>query len=249
MTVQSTAPLAYTKLAETEPWTREEFTAQLRANGRSYHDRHPFHVRMNAGELTREELATWVANRFAYQQVIPRKDAAILANCDERQVRRDWISRITDHDGDAEREGGMRSWVQLGEAIGVSADELWSGERVLPAVQFACDAYLNFCKSQPWIIGVASSLTELFGPDAIRVRIAAMEERYTWIDPAGFDYFRERLTLAPRDAQYALDLVLERCTTRALQQAAVDALAFKIDMLWAQLDAIDLGDTRPKEAR
>ncbi|MCW2950015.1 MAG: pqqC, pyrroloquinoline-qui synthase, partial [Thermoleophilia bacterium] len=230
-------------------WQRDEFTAQLRAHGHSYHDRHPFHQRMNAGELTRDELARWVANRFAYQQVIPRKDAAILANCDEQSIRRDWISRITDHDGSADRAGGIQSWIQLAEAIGVPRDELLDGRHVLPAVQFACDAYLNFCRTQPWIIGVASSLTELFGPDAIRVRLAAMEANYPWIDRRGFDYFRERLTLAPRDASYALELVLERCTTRALQAAAVDALSFKCDMLWAQLDAIDLGDTRPKDMR
>ena len=235
--------------AATDPWTPEQFVAELRANGQVYHDRHPFHVRMNAGELTREELHRWVANRFAYQQVIPRKDAAILANCDEQSVRRDWISRITDHDGSGEREGGIQSWIHLGEAIGVPREELLDGRHILPAVQFACDAYFHFCRDNPWLIGVASSLTELFGPDAIRVRLAAMEQQYPWIDPKGFDYFRERLTLAPRDAQYALDLVVERCTTRALQEAAVGALSFKCDMLWAQLDAIDLGDTRPKDAR
>lgn len=226
-------------------WDRDEFTARLRANGAAYHDRHPFHQRMNAGELSREELARWVANRFAYQQLIPRKDAAIMANCDDAAVRRRWISRIIDHDGTDEHPGGIESWLRLGEAIGVPREELLDERHLLPGVRFAVDKYLDFCRRAPWIIGVASSLTELFGPDAIRVRLAAMEQHYTWIDPAGFEYFRTRLRLAPVDAQEALDLVLEHCDRLDLQQAAVAALKLKCDMLWAQLDAIDAGDTRP----
>ena len=54
---------------------------------------------------------------------------------------------------------------------------------------------------------------------------------------------------APRDAQYALDVVVERCRTFEQQQKAIAALSFKCDMLWAQLEAIDRGDTRPQAAR
>jgi pyrroloquinoline-quinone synthase len=124
-----------------------------------------------------------------------------------------------------------------------------SERRVLPAVRFAVDAYVNFCRQRPWIEAVAASLTELFGPSAIRVRLAALEEHYAWIDPAGLEYFRNRLHQAPRDADYALDLVIRHCRTRAEQDRAVAALTFKCDMLWVQLDAIEQGDTRPPAAR
>src|SRR5919106_1258849 len=202
------------------PWTAEELVGRLRSLGGRYHNRHPFHVRMDAGELTREELQRWVANRFYYQRCIPLKDAAILANCPEVEVRRKWIQRITDHDGTADATGGIESWLRLGEALGVA-------------------------RGKPWIEAVASSLTELFGPAAILVRLAALERHYAWIDPAGLEYFRTRLLQAPRDAQYALDLTVERCRTREQQQAAVAALRFKTEMLWAQLDAIERGDTQP----
>jgi pyrroloquinoline-quinone synthase len=227
-------------------WPPEEFIAELRSKGARYHHLHPFHQRMNAGELTREELQTWVANRYYYQIVIPLKDAAIMSNCPERDIRRDWISRILDHDGDQTGGGGIESWFRLGEALGVDRETMRSERLVIPGVRFACDAYVVFCKTKPWIESVASSLTELFGPAAIKVRLEGMEEHYPWIDPAGLDYFRARLHLAPRDAQYALDLVVERCVTFEQQQKAVAALEFKLDMLWAQLEAIDRGDTRPK---
>jgi pyrroloquinoline-quinone synthase len=223
----------------------DEFVARLRAQGARYHDQHPFHRRMDAGALTRGELQRWVANRFYYQECIPRKDAAILANCPEVDVRRVWVQRILDHDGTAAGEGGIESWLRLGEALGVSRAELVSERRVLPAVRYAVDAYVDFARRRPWIEAVASSLTELFGPSAIRVRLEALERHYPWIDPAGLEYFRARLVQAPRDARYALDLTVERCRTREQQDAAVAALRFKTEVLWAQLDAIERGDTQP----
>jgi pyrroloquinoline-quinone synthase len=233
-------------VAEASPWTPEELVERLHAQGTRYHDRHPFHVRMDAGQLTRDELQRWVANRFYYQRCIPLKDAAVLSNCPDIDVRREWIKRIIDHDGTAAGTGGIESWMRLGEALGVARDDLMSERRVLPAVRYAVDAYVNFARQRPWIEAVASSLTELFGPSAIRVRVAALEARYPWIDPAGLQYFRDRLVLAPRDAQYALGLVVERCLTREQQDRAVAALEFKTEMLWAQLEAIERGDTQPQ---
>jgi pyrroloquinoline-quinone synthase len=230
------------------PTRASEFVERLRGQGTRYHNLHPFHVRMDAGELEREELERWVANRFYYQRCIPLKDAAILSNCPEIEVRRAWISRIIDHDGTSEGTGGIESWLRLGEALGVGRDELESERRVLPAVRYAVDAYLNFARQRPWIEAVASSLTELFGPSAIRVRLAALEAHYPWIDPAGLQYFRDRLELAPRDAEYALGLVVERCLTEDEQDRAVAALKFKTEMLWAQLEAIERGDTQPAGA-
>jgi pyrroloquinoline-quinone synthase len=236
---------ATTATLERGPWPPEEFIAHLRAQGTRYHNLHPFHRRMDAGELTREELQRWVANRFYYQKCIPLKDAAILSNCPEIEVRREWIRRIIDHDGTTDGTGGIESWLRLGEALGVSRGELLSEERVLAGVRYAVDAYVNFARQKPWIEAVASSLTELFGPAAIRVRLDALERHYEWIDPAGLEYFRARLVQAPRDAQYALDIAVDRCRTREQQEAAVAALRFKTEMLWAQLEAIERGDTQP----
>jgi pyrroloquinoline-quinone synthase len=229
----------------TGPWAPEELTARLRAQGARYHHLHPFHRRMDAGDLTREELRRWVTNRFYYQKCIPLKDAAILANCPEVAVRREWLRRIVDHDGTTAGTGGIESWLRLGEALGVSRGALLSEQGVLPAVRYAVDAYVSFARRKPWIEAVASSLTELFGPAAIRVRLEALERHYEWIDPAGLEYFRTRLVQAPRDAEYALQLTLGRCRTLEQQEAAVAALRFKTEMLWAQLDAIDRGDTQP----
>ncbi len=217
----------------------DEFVAALREQSRRYHDQHPFHRRMNEGELGREQIRCWVANRFAYQAAIPRKDAAILANCPDRQVRRRWIRRIHDHDGTADGEGGIEAWLCLGEAVGLDREEMEDQRHVVPGVRFAVDAYVTFARTRPWVEAVASSLTELFAPDLMAERLAAFERHYTWIDPQGLAYFRARLTQAPRDSAHALEVVTEHCRTPETQAAALAALSFKCDVLWSMLDAID----------
>jgi len=200
---------------------------------------------MNRGELSREELQCWVANRFLYQRSIPLKDAAIISNCPDPDVRRLWRQRLVDHDGDAPGTGGLESWLRLGEALGVPREQLLDERHALPGVRFAVEAYVQFCRRRPWVEAVASSLTELFGPEAMRERVVALERSYPWLDPAGLDYFRARVTRAQTDADQALALVIERCPDRETQERAVEALAFKLDLLWAQLDATAAGETRP----
>ena len=217
----------------------EGFIEALRAQSQRYHSQHPFHAMMNEGRLDRRQIQGWVANRFYYQENIPRKDAAILANCPDREVRRRWIRRILDHDGTADEEGGIEAWLRLGEAVGLTREEVWDERHVVPGVRFAVDAYITFARTRPWVEAVASSLTELFAPDLMAERLAAFENSYTWIDPEGLAYFRARLTQAPRDSEHALEVVTEHCRTPDEQARAVEALYFKNDVLWSMLDAID----------
>jgi pyrroloquinoline-quinone synthase len=171
----------------------DDFVETLRAHSRRYHDQHPFHVRMNAGRLSRGQLRGWVANRFYYQENIPRKDAAILSNCPDPEVRRRWIRRIVDHDGERPGEGGIEAWLRLGEAAGLTREEVQDHRHLVPGVRFAVDAYVTFTRTRPWVQAVASSLTELFAPDLMAERLAAFERWYPWIDPDGLAYFRARL--------------------------------------------------------
>jgi pyrroloquinoline-quinone synthase len=220
------------------PLTSDALVDALRAQSQRYHHKHPFHVLMNEGRLSRAQIQGWVANRFYYQKSIPIKDAAILSNTPDPAIRRRWIGRIVDHDGAAEGQGGIEAWLRLAEAVGLSRWEVLDERHVVPGVRFAGDAYVTFARTRPWIEAVAASLTELFAPDLMSERIAAFERYYTWVDPAGLAYFKARLQQAPRDATYALELVTQHCRTREQQERAIAALSFKCDVLWSMLDAI-----------
>lgn len=222
----------------TEPLAPDELSAALRTFSGSYYALHPFHQLMHEGTLTKRQLQGWVANRLAYQRAIPRKDAAILSNCPEPDIRRQWLQRIVDHDGLEAGSGGIEMWIRLGEALGVPREEMEDERHVLPGVRFATEAYVTFCRTRPWIEGVASSLTELFAPDLMRKRIAAFPQHYAWVRPEALEYFKSRLIQAPRDSQHGLHLVLTRCTTVETQRKAFEALAFKLELLWVMIDTI-----------
>jgi pyrroloquinoline-quinone synthase len=220
------------------PLAPEVLADRLRSFSTSYYANHPFHQLMHEGRLTRRQLQGWVANRLAYQRAIPRKDAAIISNCPDPDVRREWIQRIIDHDGTKPGTGGIEMWIRLGEALGVPRAEMEDERHVLPGVRFAAEAYVTFCRTKPWIDAVASSLTELFAPDLMRKRIAAFPEHYPWIRLEALEYFRSRLIQAPRDSQQGLRLVQQHCTTTETQHRAFEALAFKLEMLWVMIDTI-----------
>ncbi len=224
--------------ANDKSWSRQEFERKLREKESRYHIHHPFHVMMNEGKLTPAQIRGWVANRFYYQFNIPMKDGAILSNCPEREVRRLWIQRILDQDGAAGEEGGIEAWIRLGEACGIARAELTSLRLVLPAVRFAVDAYVNFARTRPWQEAVCSSLTEMFAPQAHRDRLATWPKHYPWIKPEGLEYFRSRLSQARRDVEHGLSVTLDYFRTRAQQERALEILQFKLDVLWALLDAV-----------
>jgi pyrroloquinoline-quinone synthase len=226
--------------ADNLPWSREEFESELRAKGKRYHIYHPFHIAMNSGQCTKEQVQGWVYNRFYYQIAIPIKDAAIMSNMPDRDQRRLWIQRIIDHDGTHGDEGGIEAWLRLGEACGLEREEITSLRHVLPGVRFAVDAYINFGRTRPWQEAVCSSLTELFAPEIHQKRLDNWPQFYPWIEPEGYYYFKKRLSEARRDVEHGLAVTLDYFRTREQQERALDILQFKLDVLWSMLDAMQV---------
>lgn len=222
--------------------TQDQFEAKLRAVGpERYHDLHPFHKLLHGGKLDKGQVSAWALNRYCYQEAIPRKDAAFISRTHDRALRREWIHRIHDHDGlPPEENGGIERWLKLTDCLGLDRDYVTSMEGALPATRFAVEAYVRFVVEQPLVVAAASSLTELFAPSIHRERIAGMLASYDFVNDDVMAYFRRRLTQAPRDATFALEFVKTHAATRELQEACVDAVRFKCDVLWAQLDALYL---------
>jgi len=222
--------------------TREAFEARLRGIlAERYHDRHPFNLRMHAGSLEPEEIRCWVRNRYYYQTRIPIKDGIILAKSEDPAFRRQWIRRIRDHDGEADREGGLELWLRLAEAVGLDASEVASLRDVLPGVRRACDAYVRFVTSRDLLESVASSLTELAAGGLMAERIACFERHYPWVKTDGLRYFESRTRQAPRDAAEGLLYVLDHAVGDEEQERCAAALTRKCEILWQLLDGVEWG--------
>jgi coenzyme PQQ biosynthesis protein C len=224
----------------------EELEAKLRAIGDArYHNKHPFHKLMNAGKLTKPQLKAWAINRYYYQSMIPVKDSVILSRMEDAALRRIWRQRILDHDGDSDDKGGIARWLALTDGLGIDRSFVTSGQGILPATRFAVDAYVNFVRVKPMLQAIASSLTEMFSPQTIGERVSGMLAHYDFLNASILAYFDKRLTQAPRDANFALDYVKQHANTPEQQQLVQDALSFKCDVLWAQLDALNHAYVEP----
>ena len=237
----SDAALAERAAATNDLLTPEEFEAAIRAVGAErYHDKHIFHKMLHGGQMNKGQVQAWALNRYCYQDAVPRKDAALMARTDDRELRREWISRIHDHDGLGEELGGIERWLVLTDGLGLDRAFVVSKQGALPATRFAVEAYVRYVPEQPLTVAVASSLPELFAPKIHRERIAGMLENYSFISDDVMAYFKRRLTQAPKDADFALDYIKRHAKTRAEQEACIEAVKFKCNVLWAQLDALHL---------
>lgn len=226
--------------------SRAEFEARLRRIGAErYHDKHPFHQRLHSGGCTPDQVRAWVINRFYYQSRIPMKDAAFMSRVEDPVLRRAWRSRIEDHDGAGENEGGIRRWLRLAEAVGLDPDYVASVRGVMPATKFAVDAYVRFVRDRTLLEAVAASLTELFAPAIHAARIKGLLKNYAFANDGSLSYFRNRLNEAPKDVAFGLGFVLDHADSAEKQDAAAEALIFKTDVLWAQLDAIEAAYVAP----
>lgn len=217
-----------------------------RIGAERYHDKHPFHALMRNGKLDKGQIQAWALNRYYYQSRIPIKDSVIMSRITDVETRRIWSQRVLDHDGSHEGLGGITKWLHLCERLGLDRDYVVSEEGILPATRFAVDAYVNFVRERPLLEAIASSLTEMFAPAIISERTSSMLARYDFVDEDALSYFKDRLTQAPRDADFALGYVKRNAITPDLRESVCQALLFKTDLLWAQLDALHLAYVDPK---
>lgn len=224
----------------------DELETELRQIGAErYHIHHPFHRLLHDGKLTRSQVQAWALNRYYYQAAIPAKDAMLMARLPTIEERREWRRRIEDHDGTADKPGGIERWLKLAEGVGLDRSMVESAAFILPETRFAVDAYVHFVRDRTLLEAVASSLTELFSPTIIAERVSGMLANYAWITRDTLAYFTPRLTQAPQDSDWALAYVKARADTVEKQQAALAALRFKCDVLWCQLDGLYLAYVAP----
>jgi coenzyme PQQ biosynthesis protein C len=217
----------------------DELEARLRQIGATrYHRLHPFHKLLHGGTCSKGQVQAWALNRYYYQSRIPEKDASLIARCPDSDIRREWRSRLVDHDGESKGDGGIARWLKLTDGLQLDRDYVVSLHGLLPATRFAVDAYVNFVREKTLLEAIASSLTELFSPEIISERLEGMLNNYDFVSPETLAYFSQRPPQAERDSRFALDYVKANAVTPDDQNSVLRALEFKCDVLWAMLDAL-----------
>ncbi|HWM48689.1 MAG TPA: pyrroloquinoline-quinone synthase PqqC [Xanthobacteraceae bacterium] len=219
--------------------TPDELETALRDIGaQRYHQLHPFHRMLHDGECSKGQVQAWALNRYYYQAMIPIKDASLIARCDDSAIRREWRRRLVDHDGEGPNDGGIARWLRLTDSLGLARDDVVSTRLILPGTRFAVDAYVHFVRERTLLEAIASSLTELFSPAIISERVTGMLANYPFVTKDTLAYFDKRPPQADRDSAFALDYVRHHAVTPETQQAVLDALIFKCNVLWTMLDVL-----------
>jgi len=242
MTMTATAPLhpeMLKKYKDEDPMSKETFISELINLGkRKYHSLHPFHKLLHSGKLSFEQVQAWALNRYYYQCSIPIKDLTLMTRINDVDLRLKWRSRVIDHEGDMEGSGGIERYLKLCKKLKLNIDYVKSCDGILPATRYAVDAYVIFVRERSLLEAIASSLTEMYAPAIHRERIAGFIKHYEWADELALSYFKQRLNEAPKDAEFGRAWVIENARTRSEQEAVLNAVNFKTDCLWAQLDAL-----------
>ena len=218
---------------------KEEFTDALTLLGKErYHSLHPFHKLLHTGKLSFQQVQAWALNRFYYQWSIPRKDLTLMARINDVDLRLEWRSRVIDHEGDIDGKGGIQRYLQLCERLKLDLDYVKSLKGILPGTRFAVDAYVNFVEEKSLLEAIASSLTEIYAPAIHQERISGLSKHYEWADDYALAYFKKRIGQARKDVEFGREWVIKNAQTRDDQESILDAVRFKTEVLWAQLDAL-----------
>ena len=227
------------KISEKSKLSRDEFIKALTDLGKvRYHSLHPFHKLLHNGKLSFEQVQAWALNRFYYQWSIPRKDLTLMARISDVNLRLEWRSRVIDHEGDIDGSGGIKRYLQLCETLKLDLNYVKSCKGILPGTRFAVDAYVNFVQEKSLLEGIASSLTEIYAPAIHKERIAGLAKHYDWADDYALAYFKKRINQARKDVEFGREWVINNAITRSDQEAVLNAVKFKTEVLWAQLDAL-----------
>ena len=227
--------------------TPDELESELRDIGaRRYHRLHPFHGLLHGGKCTKGQVQAWALNRYYYQAMIPLKDASLIARCEDPDVRREWRSRLHDHDGEHAGDGGIARWLKLTDGLGLEREYVTSLRGLLPGTRFAVEAYVHFVREKTLLEAIASSLTELFSPVIIGERVEGMLKGYDFVTAETLAYFAKRPPQAKKDSDFALDYVRRNARTPAEQRLVLAALEFKCGVLWSMLDALHHAYVDPK---
>ena len=225
---------------------RKEFIIALTELGKTrYHSLHPFHKLLHSGKLSFEQVQAWALNRFYYQWCIPRKDLTLMARINDVDLRLEWRSRVIDHEGDIDGNGGIKRYLQLCERLNLNIDYVKSFKGLLPATRFAVDAYIEFVQEKSLLEAIASSLTEIYAPAIHKERIKGLSKHYDWADDYALSYFSKRIGQARKDVDFGREWVIKNSKTRDDQEAVLAAVRFKTEVLWAQLDALYFSYVKP----
>jgi len=219
----------------------DEFSKTFVAVNKADRERppHPWDVLFNAGRCTREQLHGWAKERYYFLQQVPIKEYGILQNCPYPEVRRLWLPKAIEEEGEDIIGGAHGShpdyWVAFCEGLGLTREEVTASEP-LAGVKFAVDAFAH-ASAKHWLLGIAVSE----GQDTARGMARTLEvlrKHYAWIPDEALEFYRLHADVDVGHGELRMEILSKYCTTKELQEECINGQLVKNDMRRVMADAI-----------
>jgi pyrroloquinoline-quinone synthase len=220
----------------------DEFTKTFFEVNKNDHQRppHPWETLFREGQCTREQLQGWAKERYYFTKQVPIKEYSILYNCPYPEVRRMWLPKAIEEEGeDLIGKSGKphpEYWLDVCEGLGLNREFVKNSEPLF-GVKFAVDSFANAAFKNSWLLGVAVSE----GDDTARAMardLAVFRKHYKWVADECLEFYRLHAGVDVEHGVIRKEILEKYATTKELQEDCINAQLMKNNMRRTMADTI-----------
>jgi len=201
---------------------------------------HPWETLFREGKCTREQLQGWAKERYYFVKNVPTKEYSILYNCPYPDVRRMWLPKAIEEEGeDLIGKPGKphpEYWLDVCEALGLDREFVRHSEPLF-GVKFAVDSFANAAFKTSWLLGVAVSE----GDDTARAMARDLDifrKHYRWVPDDALEFYKLHAGIDVEHGLLRKEILQKYATTKELQEECINAQLMKNNMRRVMADAI-----------
>ncbi len=195
--------------------------------------KHRFYQMWTEGTLPIEVMKKYAEQYYHLERNFPNFLSAMLMSCDDEQARAEILSNFNDETAGAANHREL--WLQFGEAIGCTREEMKNSE-MLPETMEAIEGFKTLC-SKSYLLGAAAlAAYESQIPAIAAKKIEGLEENYGITE--GIEFFKVHGYMDVKHAQVWWDII-EAAQLTEVEKEELKAAARKgADLLWNFLTGI-----------
>ena len=220
----------------------DEFIKTFYEANRQDHQRppHPWEALFRDGKCTREQLQGWGKERYYFTKQVPIKEYSILFNCPHTEVRRMWLPKAIEEEGeDLIGKPGKphpEYWLDVCEGLGLAREFVRHSEPLF-GVKFAVDSFATAAFKESWLLGVAVSE----GDDTARAMARDLDvfrKHYTWVPDDALEFYKLHAGVDVEHGLIRKEILKKYADSRELQENCINAQLMKNAMRRVMADAI-----------
>ncbi len=220
----------------------DEFIQTFFEVNKSDHQRpaHPWDTLFREGQCSKQQLQGWGKERYYFTRQVPIKEYSILYNCPHPEVRRMWLPKALEEEGEdligKPGKAHPEYWLDVCEGLGLNREYVKTSEPLF-GVKFAVDSFATAAFKTSWLLGVAVSE----GDDTAKAMardLAVFRKHYTWVPDEALEFYKLHADIDVEHGLIRKEILKKYGTTKELQEDCINAQLMKNNMRRVIADAI-----------